>query len=152
MGAQAYNLSLYFLPGPTFSTTGNTDVLCQWVALQDKPSFSAMEGTSLLVQKASLTQPELDHNRVVQHVAPNTNAVVAGLLPLLDRKGTHYLTLLKDLLAFDKSTLFRQKAVPRSNRPISSALKSMFVSGNTNVNSIPSKRKQATRFLFPKMV
>lgn len=49
------------------------DVLCHGVALQDEPSFSAMEGTSLLVQKANPTQPELDHNRVVQHLASNTN-------------------------------------------------------------------------------
>lgn len=58
-----------------------------------------MEGTSLLVQKASPTQPELDRNRVVQRLVPNTNAVIGpsavygpvcptGLLPLLYRNST----------------------------------------------------------------
>lgn len=114
-------------------------MLCQWVALQDKPSFSAMEGTSLLVQKASPTQPELDRNRVVQHLAPNTNAAVGpsavygpvcptGLLPLLYRKGTQ---LLKSLLKtfWHLTNLLHypgRKLSPDNNRPILSALKSRF--------------------------
>lgn len=57
--------------------------------------------------------------------------------------------LLKDFLVFDKSSiLFRQKAVPRYDRPDLSVLKSRFVSGNTNLDCIPSKRKRVT-YLLP---
>lgn len=66
------------------------------------------------------------------------------------RKGTELLdSLLKDFLVFDKSSiLLRQKAVPRYDRPDLSVLKSRFVSGNTNLDCIPSKRKRAT-YLLP---
>lgn len=60
------------------------------------------------------------------------------------RKGTELLdSLLKDFLVFDKSSiLLRQKAVPRYDRPDLSVLKSRFVSGNTNLDCIPSKKKR----------